>query len=95
MATPPSRVRYVTQLGIYDQARQLEPRLKKNYTNDHRLGAHLKEMGCDNTVKVLRRRGWTFPPLVDCRAAWAKRYPDWKWRNPEITEWHAEESDDV
>ena len=49
-------------------------------------------MGCTNGW-VLRRRGWTFPPLVDCRAAWAKRYPDWKWRNPELTEWHAEESD--
>jgi len=49
-------------------------------------------MGCSN-VWVLRRRGWTFPPLVDCRAAWAKRYPDWKWRNPELAEWHAEESD--
>ena len=59
-----SQIRHVTQLGIYDQARQLEPRLKKNYVNDHRLGAHLKEMGCDNTDKVLRRRGWTFPPLL-------------------------------
>ena len=24
-------------------------------------------MGCDNSQKVLRRRGWTFPPLPKCR----------------------------
>ena len=90
-----SQIRHVTQLGIYDQARQLEPRLKKNYVNDHRLGAHLKEMGCDNANKVLRRRGWTFPPLLECRAAWVKRYPGWTWRDPAITKWRAEEADDV
>ena len=89
-----TQIRHVTQLGIYDQARQLEPRLK-NYVNDHRLGAHLKEMGCDNTDKVLRRRGWTFPPLTECRAAWETRYPGWTWRDPAITKWRAEEADDV
>ena len=51
-------------------------------------------MGCDNNKKVLRRAGWTFPPLKECRAAWEARYPDWKWRNPEISEWQAEEGDD-
>ena len=52
-------------------------------------------MGCDNTDKVLRRRGWTFPPLPECRAAWEKRYPGWTWRDPAITKWRAEEADDV
>ena len=47
-ATHTTQIRYVNQPGIYDQARQLEPRLKR-YTSDHRLGAHLSEMGCDNT----------------------------------------------
>jgi hypothetical protein len=84
----------VNQPGLYDQARQIEPRLR-NYTNDHDLGRHLREMGCDNTDKVLRRRGWTFPPLQECRAKWEKRYPGWNWRNPEITEWRPEESDEV
>ena len=87
-----TQVRYVTQLGIYDQCREIEPRLKKNYTNDHRLGAHLKEMGCVSGW-VLRRRGWAFPPLTKCRAAWEEHYPNWEWRNPELTEWQAEESD--
>ena len=48
-------------------------------------------MGCDNTRKVLRRQGWSFPPLRDCRAEWEKRYPGWKWRNPDLTEWQPED----
>ena len=85
------QIRYVNQPGLYDQARQIEPRLR-SYTNDRLLGTHLNEMGCDNSQKVLRRRGWTFPPLPKCRADWEKRYPGWKWRSPEITEWQPEES---
>ena len=88
------QVRYVNQLGIYDQARRIEPRLR-NFTSDHRLGRFLSEMGCDNNKKVLRRAGWAFPLLTKCRTAWEARYPNWKWRNPEIAEWKAEESDDV
>ena len=88
-----TQIRLVTQQGLYDQAKQIEPRLKKNYVNDHRLGAHLKEMGCDNTRKVLRKQGWTFSPLAECRAAWVKRYPGWEWRDPELMEWWAEEDD--
>jgi hypothetical protein len=42
----------------------------------------------------LRRRGWTFPPLLVCRAEWEKKYPKWKWRDTKITAWRAEESDD-
>ena len=84
--------RYVTQLGLFDQARQVEPRLR-NYTNDHKLGRFLSKMGCDNKQKVLRRQGWTFPLLMDCRAAWEARYPNWIWRNSDITEWQVEEED--
>jgi hypothetical protein len=86
--------RYVNQLGIYDQARLIEPRLR-NHTGDHKLAAHLTAMGGDNTKKVLRRRGWTLPPLPVCRATWETRYPGWPWRDTEITEWRAEEADDV
>ena len=89
-----TQTRYVTQRGIYDQARLIEPRLRA-YTNDYRLGRFLSEMGCGNTIKVLRRQGWTFPPLAECREAWVKRYPGWEWRNPGITEWSAEEDDDA
>jgi Bifunctional DNA primase/polymerase, N-terminal len=89
-----TQIRYINQLGIYDQARLIEPRLK-NHIGDHKLSAHLIEMGGDNTKKVLRRRGWTFLPLSVCRATWEKRYPGWKWRDTEITEWRAEEADDV
>ena len=74
-------------------AKRIEPRLKA-FTSDHRLGHFLSEMGCHNDKKVLRRQGWTFPPLLDCRRKWRERSPGWKWRNPKITEWCAEESDD-
>lgn len=86
-----NQVRLVTQLGLYDQARQIEPRLK-NYFSDNRLALHLTEMGCDNTKKVLRRRGWTFPPLRACRAKWEVHYPQWIWRNPDLWKWQPEVS---
>lgn len=58
--------RITTELGLYDQARNVEPRLRPR--SDHMLGNYLREQGCDNTKKVMRRRGWAFPPLQECRA---------------------------
>ncbi len=84
------QVRIVKQQGLYDQARTIEPRLRY-HCNDHHLGAHLRKLGCDNTKRVLRRRGWTFPPLRECRKAWEARYPGWTWRDPSIEEWRHEE----
>jgi hypothetical protein len=86
--------KYINQNGLYDQARQIEPRLR-HYTNDHNLGRFLSQMGCDNTQKVMRKQGWAFPPLKECRARWEARYPGWKWRNPEITNWQPEDGDYV
>jgi hypothetical protein len=88
-----TQIRHVNQPRLYDQAKIVEPRLR-NHTSDHKLGAYLSEMGCGNRKRVLRRRGWTFPPLFQCRAEWEKRFPDWKWRDAEIAEWRAEEADD-
>jgi hypothetical protein len=85
------RVRYVRQRGIYDQARALEPRLKGR--SDHILGHFLTEQGCDNTHKVLRKRGWTFPELAACRAKWNARFPQWSWRDPTLDRWQAPEED--
>jgi len=85
--------RHVTRLGLYDQARSIEPRLR-SHTSDHALGDFLKMQGCENKKRVLRRRGWSFPPLLECRKAWEARFRGWKWRNANITEWQAEEQDD-
>jgi hypothetical protein len=87
------QTKYVKQLGIFDQARLIEPRLR-HHTSDHRLGTHLSEMGCENKKRVLRRRGWTFPDLMACRSEWEKHFPGWPWRDTTITEWRPEESDD-
>ena len=89
--TTTTQVRYVTQRGLFDQAKLVEPRLK-NY-NDYKLGRHLADMGCTNKKKVLRKQGWNFPPLVDCRKAWEAKYQDWKWRNPDLTAWQPEDDD--
>ena len=83
--------RVTTRLGLYDQARSIEPRLRQR--SDHVLGDYLSKQGCDNTKKVMRRRGWTFPPLEECRAKWEQRYAGWQWRDPITAEWHAEEDD--
>jgi hypothetical protein len=88
-----TQIRRIRKTGLYDQARNIEPRLRYHHS-DHRLGIHLSEMGASNERKVLRRRGWTFPPLSVCRAEWEKRFPKWQWRDNTITEWRAEESDD-
>jgi hypothetical protein len=77
--------RHVRQLGLYDQARNMVPKLR--IASDSILAAYLTKMRCDNTKKVMRHRGWTFPPLDECRAAWLKRYPEWKWRVPELAKW--------
>jgi hypothetical protein len=54
--------------------------------SDHKLGDFLAEQGCDNSRKVMRRRGWTFPELSECRKKWEERFPGWKWRNPNLKE---------
>jgi Family of unknown function (DUF5906) len=84
--------RLVTRLGLYDQARNIEPRLRN--VSDHKLGDFLTEQGGDNSRKVMRRRGWTFPELSECREKWEARFPGWKWRNPNLREWQVEIGDD-
>jgi hypothetical protein len=86
--------RMIKKPGLFDQARALVPQLRQ-HTTDTELGRHLAEQGCSNTKKVMRRQGWTFPPLAECRAKWDKRFPGWKWRNMALSEWQAEEADDV
>jgi hypothetical protein len=86
--------RIVKQAGLFDQARALVPQLRQ-HTTDTELGRYLGVQGCSNTKKVMRRQGWTFPELADCRAKWIERFPGWKWRNADLTEWQAEEADDA
>ncbi|AMN40182.1 primase-helicase family protein [Rhodoplanes sp. Z2-YC6860] len=84
--------RVIIRPGLYDQARSIEPRLRAY--NDHKLGAYLTQQSCDNSRKVMRHRGWTFPDLTEAREKWVERFPGWKWRNPNLTEWQHEISDD-
>lgn len=84
--------RLVTRLGLYDQARTLEPRLRT--MSDHKLGNFLAEQGCDNSRKVMRHRGWTFPELSECRKKWEERFPGFPWRNPKLYKWQVEVGDE-
>ncbi len=86
-----SGARMVKRKGLYDQAREMSPRLK-GYS-DHMLGRVLTEHGCSNEHKVMRRRGWHFPSLKAARTAWEIRFPGWKWRLPELNDWHREAED--
>ena len=76
--------------GLYAQARSVSPRLKG--VSDHKLGRYLRDQGCTNEW-VRRRRGWQFPPLIDCRKKWEVRFPDMKWRDPTIEAWTCEQEE--
>jgi hypothetical protein len=82
-----THTQYFKERGLYDQARSIEPRLKQR--SYHLLGHFLRENGCINCW-VARNRGWQFPPLGECRAKWESRFPGWKWRDPNLTEWRSE-----
>jgi hypothetical protein len=83
--------RLLTRLGLYDQARTGVPGLRS--VSDHKLGNFLAEQCCDNSRKVMRHRGWTFPELLECRKRWEARFPGWPWRNPNLKEWQVEDAD--
>jgi hypothetical protein len=84
--------RHVKRIGLYSQARQIDPRLR-SHTSEHALGIYLRKQGCTNETRVCRRTGWTFPALMKCRAAWELRFPGTVWRNNEITAWQCEDED--
>jgi Family of unknown function (DUF5906) len=87
--------RVVRRPGLYSQARSIVPHLR-NHTNNSALATYLKKQGCVVREKrrVLRKSGWEFPPLLDCRKAWEKRFPGVQWRDPSLTDWRAEDQDD-
>jgi hypothetical protein len=78
--------RIVTCKGLYDQARTISPRLK--HRSDIVLGHELSSRGCVSK-RVLRARGFQFPPLQEARRAWEARFPGWQWRDPTLTDWQS------
>lgn len=85
------RKRTVKRDGLYDQARSMSPKLKG--VSDHKLGRYLSERGCESTANIRwagkKSRGWKFPPFVQCRDEWCKRFPLTEWREPDLQEWNA------
>ena len=78
------RTRKVMRSGLFDQARRISPRLKS--ATDTALGRFLGDKGCANAW-VLRRRGWRFPALADCRDKWVERFPHTVWPDPSPADW--------
>jgi Family of unknown function (DUF5906) len=81
--------RHLKKPGIFDQARTIEPRLKHHFS-DRLFGEYLTAQGCSNDKRIMRKRGWVFPPLSECRRKWEERFPGWVWRIPNLTDWQHE-----
>jgi hypothetical protein len=75
--------------GLFDLARQRVPALR--HLDDQVLAGHLRKLGC-TPWRSSNQRGWEFPPLVECRAKWGHKYPNWNWNHPEVTEWFEDDS---
>ena len=88
------QIRHVTQLGIYDQARQIEPRLK-NYINDHRLGALSERDGLRQQQEGAAPPGLDVPAADGMPGRMGKALSRLEVAGPGITKWRAEEADDV
>jgi hypothetical protein len=88
--------RFAKRPGLYSSARLAVPHLR-NHTNSGALATFLKKQGCTvrERIRVLRRSGWQFPPLHKCRADWEQRFPGTIWRDPDLTDWRADDDDDV
>jgi hypothetical protein len=88
--------RFVKRPGLYSSARLAVPHLR-NHTTSGALATYLKKQGCivREKVRVMRKSGWEFPSLSECRAAWEKRFPGTVWRDPDLVDWRAEDAADV
>jgi Family of unknown function (DUF5906)/RepB DNA-primase N-terminal domain len=81
--------RTIRHEGLYDQARRSSPKLRGE--TDAAFGRYLSdEQRGAESAWVHRHRGWKFPPLAQCRARWLERFPETKWRDPEMKEWKGE-----
>jgi hypothetical protein len=75
--------------GLYTQAREASPGLKK--ASDHAFGHYLsdKEKVGAKRAWVARQRGWQLPTLEACRAKWSERFPATVW-TPDTDRWRGE-----
>ena len=72
--------------SLLDDAQRRVPLMR--HVGETKLGQSLRERhGCKKYSNG-KQRGWTFPPVLEARAAWEKKYGPWPWDN-EIREWVA------
>jgi hypothetical protein len=73
--------------GLYDFARE-QPSLR--HVDEQVLASHLRQWGL-TPWRSSQARGWEFPPLLQCRARWDEKYPEWKWQHPDLTAWQEDD----
>jgi hypothetical protein len=69
---------------LLEDCRQFSPR--NRFVEETEFGLFLKKRGCANKSTGLRR-GWVFPPLAECRAAWEAEAGAWEWLEPGLEDW--------
>jgi hypothetical protein len=77
-------------MSLLNDARARVPRLKWDLTEVSLRNFPVDEESIGVACTKYRSNignGWAFPPLDECRAAWARRYGPVKWDNPEAKEW--------
>jgi hypothetical protein len=81
--------RLVKRPGLYDLARRSSPKLKA--VSDTALGKYLRNIGQNGWI--IRKRGWRFPSLAECRDQWLERFPATVWPSPSPEDWTFGEDD--
>jgi hypothetical protein len=76
---------FPTTRDLVSDAGERVPRLRGELS-DQRLATYLQEWGCIHN-RNSQERGWKFPPLLQLRAEWARRYGGWEWDNPGLSDW--------
>jgi hypothetical protein len=74
-----------TTRALADDAQLRVPRLR-GYLSDKAMGDFLRRQGCTSD-RSSQSRGWKFPPLVQMRAAWERRYGPQSWDAPDQADW--------
>jgi hypothetical protein len=76
---------FVMTRTLMDDVKDRAPRAR-HYLSEQDLASYLKERGCTRT-RTNEVRGWSFPPLPELRAKWARRFGGWRWDTPDLQDW--------
>lgn len=87
----PRRPSIAFSAPLFDNARARSPRLRE--TSDHALANFVRKQCGAVSHRDAKANGWRFPPLIECRKAWAQRYAGTTFPDP-ATDWFGAPHDD-